>query len=38
MVAEDGSTTALVVNDHCAGGCQGDAGRPVVVAAQQESN
>jgi len=36
MLADGGSTTAPVVHDHCAGGCQGGHGRPVVVAAQQQ--
>jgi hypothetical protein len=38
MVVDAGSTTAPVVKDHRAGGCQGGEGRQVVVAAQQEIN
>jgi hypothetical protein len=36
MLGDDGSATAPVVHDHGAGGGQGGAGRPVVVAAQQQ--
>jgi len=38
MLADARSATTPVVNDHCAGGGQGAAGRPVVVAAQQQIN
>jgi len=38
MRVDAGSLTTPVVNDHCAGGRQGGAGRPEVVAAQQEIN
>ena len=36
LLADAGSATAPVVDDHCAGGGQGGHGRPEVVAAQQE--
>jgi len=36
MLADGASITAPVGKDHCAGGCQGGHGRPVVVAAQHE--
>jgi hypothetical protein len=36
MLVDGGSTNAPVVDDYCADGGQGGAGRPVVVAAQQE--
>ena len=36
ILGQVGSATAPVVNDHRAGGGQGGAGRPVVVAAQQQ--
>jgi hypothetical protein len=36
MPGGDGPVTAPVVHDHRAGGGQGGAGRPVVVAAQQQ--
>jgi hypothetical protein len=36
MLGGNGSATAPVVHDHRAGGGQGGAGRPVVVAAQQQ--
>ena len=36
LLADGGSVTAPVVDDHCAGGGQGGHGRPEVVAAQQE--
>ena len=38
MRVDAGFLTTPVVNDHCAGGCQGGAGRPEVVAAQQDIN
>ncbi len=38
ILGGDGSATAPVVNDHRAGGSQGGAGHPVVVAAQQQIN
>jgi hypothetical protein len=36
MLVDAGSTTEPVVDDHRVGGCQGDTGRPTVMAARQE--
>jgi hypothetical protein len=38
ILGDDGSAPAPVVHDHRAGSGQGGAGRPVVVAAQQQIN